>query len=50
VLRDAMGAKDVGFNVKRLRREGRTKLGRADALEAWWETRKANEPAVPPAA
>jgi hypothetical protein len=50
VLRDAMGAKDVGFNVKRLRREGRTRLGRADALEAWWETRKANEPAVPPAA
>ncbi len=50
VLREAMGAKDVAANAKRLRREGRTKLGRADALEAWWETRKANEPAVPPAA
>jgi hypothetical protein len=41
VVRDAMGAKDVAFNVKRLRREGATKLGRARALEAWWDTRKA---------
>jgi hypothetical protein len=29
VVRDAMGAKDVAFNVKRLRREGATKLGRS---------------------
>jgi hypothetical protein len=43
VLRDAMTAKDVTFNVKRLRREGNTKLGRADALEAWWGFRKAGE-------
>jgi hypothetical protein len=41
VLRDAMSAKDVDFNVKRLRREGATKLGRARALEAWWGTREA---------
>jgi hypothetical protein len=41
VLRDAMSAKDVDFNVKRLRREGATKLGRARALEAWWDTQKA---------
>src|SRR5258708_10002398 len=33
VVRDAMGAKDVAFNVRRLRWEERTKLGRADALE-----------------
>jgi hypothetical protein len=44
-----MGAKDVGFNVKRLRREGRTKLGRADALEAWWESKKSSEPVSPAA-
>jgi hypothetical protein len=49
VLREAMGAKDVAANVKRLRREGRTKLGCADALEAWWETRKVNEPVSPAA-
>ena len=36
-MRDAMTAKDVAFNVRRLRREGKTKIGRADALEAWWE-------------
>jgi hypothetical protein len=41
VLRDAMSAKDVDFNVKRLRREGETKLGRARALEVWWDTREA---------
>jgi hypothetical protein len=41
VVRDAMSAKDVSFNVRRLRREGATKLGRARALEAWWDTRKA---------
>jgi hypothetical protein len=41
MVRDAMTAKDVTFNVKRLRREGATKLGRARALEAWWDTRKA---------
>jgi hypothetical protein len=35
VMRDAMTAKDVTFNVKRLRHEGATKLGRARALEAW---------------
>jgi hypothetical protein len=29
-----MTAKDVSFNVRRLRREGKTKLGRSDALEA----------------
>src|SRR5260221_7641515 len=49
VLRDAMSARDVSFNVKRLRREGKTKLGRADALEAWWETRNAAEPVKPAA-
>jgi hypothetical protein len=37
VMRDAMTARDVAFNVRRLRREGKTKIGRADALEAWWE-------------
>jgi hypothetical protein len=36
-----MTAKDVAFNVTRLRLEGRTKLGRADALEAWWRTKEA---------
>jgi hypothetical protein len=36
-----MTAKDVAFNVTRLRLEGRTKLGRADALEAWWKTKEA---------
>jgi hypothetical protein len=49
VLRDSMSAKDVSFNVRRLRREGKTKLSRADALEIWWNTRKKNE-TVPPAA
>jgi hypothetical protein len=51
ILRDAMSAKDVTFNVTRLRLEGRTKLGRADALDAWWRTkiRKATD-AIPPAA
>jgi hypothetical protein len=44
-----MTAKDVSFNVRRLRREGKTKLGRSDALEAWWETKNGNE-TVPPAA
>jgi hypothetical protein len=33
IVRDAMTAKDVAFNVKRLRREGTTKLGRARALD-----------------
>ncbi len=47
-MRDAMTAKDVTFNVKRLRRERKTKLGRADALEAWWEIKKGSE--TPPAA
>ncbi len=37
VMRDVMTARDVAFNVRRLRREGRTKIARADALEAWWE-------------
>ncbi len=41
VVRDSMTAKDVAFNVTRLRLEGRTKLGRADALEAWWKTKEA---------
>ena len=36
VLRDSLGADDVAFNVQRLRREGRSKLERANALEAWW--------------
>ena len=45
----AMSAKDVSFNVRRLRREGKTKLGRADALEIWWNSRKEKE-SVPPAA
>jgi len=49
VLRDAMTAKDVTFNVRRLRREGKTKLGRADALEAWWEIRKGSERVKPAA-
>jgi hypothetical protein len=49
VMRDAMCAKDVAFNVRRLRKEGTTKLGRADALEAWWTSRAVAE-AVPPAA
>jgi hypothetical protein len=49
VLREAMKGEDVYFNISRLRREGKTKLGRADALELWWETRKGSEP-VPPAA
>ncbi|SRR5258708_162474 len=49
VRRDAMTAKDVTFNVRRLRREGKTKIGRADALEAWWEIKQAAA-AVPPAA
>ena len=44
-MRDAMCAKDVAFNVKRLRKEGKTKLGRADALEAWWNSRPAEEAA-----
>ena len=44
VLRDAMRAEDVGFNARRLRREGKTKLRRADSLEAWWESRKVSEP------
>jgi hypothetical protein len=38
-MRDAMSAKDMAFNVKRLRKEGKTKLGRADAREAWWTSR-----------
>jgi len=49
VPRDAMTAKDVTFNVRRLRREGKTKLGRADALEAWWEIRNASEASAPAA-
>src|SRR5262249_37574418 len=39
ILRDSMTAKDILFNVTRLRREGNTKIGRADALEAWWKTK-----------
>jgi len=39
VVRDAMSAKDVSFNVRRLRREGATQLGRARALGAWWAAR-----------
>jgi hypothetical protein len=41
VVRDSMTANDVAFNVTRLRLAGRTKLGRADALEAWWKTKEA---------
>jgi hypothetical protein len=40
VLRDFLGADDVAFNVQRLRREGWSKLARADALEAWWRHKK----------
>jgi hypothetical protein len=36
VLRDSLGADDVAFNLRRLRHEGRSKLARAAALEAWW--------------
>jgi hypothetical protein len=36
-----------GFNVKRLRREGKRKLGRADAREAWWTSPVAAEEAAP---
>jgi hypothetical protein len=39
----------VAFKVKRLCKEGRTKLGRADALEAWWTSRAAAEEAAPAA-
>jgi hypothetical protein len=49
IRRDAMTAKDVTFNVRGLRREGKTNIGRADALEAWWEIKQAAA-AVPPAA
>ena len=48
-MRDAMTAKDVAFNVRRLRREGKMKLGRADALEAWWEIKKGSETVQPAA-
>ncbi len=41
VLRQAMTSEDVIFNVNRLRRDGKTKLGRANALEAWWKTKEA---------
>lgn len=40
VLRDSMSGDDVAWNVQRLRREGNTKLGRADALEGWWQARR----------
>jgi hypothetical protein len=41
VLRDSLGADDVAFNVQRLRHEGRSKLARAAALEAWWRHNQA---------
>jgi hypothetical protein len=49
VVRDAMTDKDVSFNVRRLRREGKSKISRADALEAWWEIRKGSETVAPAA-
>ena len=41
ILREQMSAADLSFNVGRLRKEGATKSKHADALEAWWEIRKA---------
>jgi hypothetical protein len=46
VLRDSLDADDVAFNVQRLRREGRSKLERANALEAWWRHKQAVATAV----
>jgi hypothetical protein len=40
VLRERMSDDDVVFNIKRLRREGASKLKQADALEEWWEGRQ----------
>ncbi len=36
VLLEHLTEQDAMFNVKRLRREGETKLHHADALESWW--------------
>jgi hypothetical protein len=49
VLRDSMGAADVDFNVKRLRKEGTAKLEHAETLQDWWVVRQASA-AVSPAA
>jgi hypothetical protein len=49
VLRDSMTAADVAFNVARLRCEGASKLGHAEALQDWWAIRRASA-AVAPAA
>jgi hypothetical protein len=50
VLRDAMSAEDVAFNVKRLRREGSSKLEHAEALQDWWVVRQASGRCRRPAA
>lgn len=41
VLLEHLVDDDVSYNVNRLRREGETKLHHADALEAWWQDRRA---------
>jgi len=40
VLRDSMTEKDVRFNVQRLRKEGQSKIERAESLEAWWRIKQ----------
>lgn len=40
VLLEHLNNADVDYNVQRLRREGRSKLAHADALEAWGRGRK----------
>lgn len=49
VLRDSMTGDDVAFNVKRLRREGTTKLEHAETLQDWWVVKQGSA-AVSPAA
>jgi hypothetical protein len=46
VLRDSLTADDVTFNVQRLSREGRSKLARANALDAWWRHKQAERKAA----
>lgn len=41
VLLEHLSEADKTYNVNRLRREGRAKLDRADALEAWWQSKAA---------
>jgi len=47
VLRDSLSARDIAFNVRRLRREGRSKLERANALDVWWRHKQAGLEALP---